>query len=49
LKSALHASGDKFAHPQERVFYLYIQLLVQCTVRQLCRCIAPKAVRVYTV
>jgi hypothetical protein len=27
FKSALHISGDKFAHPQEH-FLLYIQLLV---------------------
>ena len=30
FKSAIHVSGDKFAHPQE-YFWLYIQLLVQCT------------------
>ena len=28
FKSALHVSGDKFAHPQEH-FRLYTQLLVQ--------------------
>ena len=31
FNSALHVSGDKFAHPQEQFFWLYIQLLVQCT------------------
>jgi hypothetical protein len=30
FKSALHDSGDKFGHPQEH-FWLYMQLLVQCT------------------
>ena len=30
FNSALHVSGDKFAHPQEHIL-LYIQLLVQCT------------------
>jgi len=30
FKSDLHVSGDKLAHPQEH-FWLYIQLLVQCT------------------
>jgi len=29
-ESALHVSGDKLAHLQEH-FWLYIQLLVQCT------------------
>ena len=32
FNSALHVSGDKFAHPQEHFFFLlYIQLSVQCT------------------
>ena len=32
FKSALHVSGDKFAHPQEHFLTVaYIQLLVQCT------------------
>ena len=30
FNSALHVSGDRFAHPQEHVL-TYIQLLVQCT------------------
>ena len=30
FKSATHVSGDKIAHPQEH-FWLYIQILVQCT------------------
>jgi len=30
FESALHVSGDKLAHLQEH-FWLYIQLLVQCT------------------
>ena len=46
FKSALHVSSNKFAHPQEH-FFDYIQFLVQCTGRQQCRCIIPKAV--YTV
>jgi hypothetical protein len=31
FKSALHVSSDKFSHHQEH-FWLYMQLLVQCTV-----------------
>ena len=50
FESALHVSGDKLAHLQEH-FWLYVQLLVQCTDipagRQQYRCIIPKAV--YTV
>ena len=56
FKSALHVSGDKFAHPQEHFLTVYTAL-VQCTDtaadqcrgtgRQQCRCIVPKAV--YTV
>ena len=59
FNSALHVSGNKFAHLHEQ-FWLCIQLLVQCTAsapdrchpnrgtgRQQCRCIVPKAV--YTV
>jgi hypothetical protein len=30
FKSSRHVSSDKFAHPQDH-FWLYIQLLVQCT------------------
>jgi len=33
----------KFAHPQEH-FWLYVQLLEQCTVTAADRCIVPKAV-----
>ena len=38
IKSALHVSGDKFAHSQELSFWLYIQLLVQCTGTAADRC-----------
>ena len=37
FKSALQVSGDKFAHPQEQ-FWLYIELLVQCTDTAADRC-----------
>jgi hypothetical protein len=40
FKSALHVSGDKFAHPQEH-FGLYIQLSVQRTDTAADRCMAP--------
>ena len=40
FKSAQRVSGDKFAHPQEHflTFWLYIQLLVQCTASAADRC-----------
>ena len=31
FNSALHVSGDKFAHPQEHFLTVYTQLFVQCT------------------
>ena len=51
FNSALHVSGDKFAHPQEHFFDCIYSFLVQCTDTaaggQQCRCTVPKAV--YTV
>ena len=41
FNSALRVSGDRFAHPQEH-FWLYIQLLVQCTDTASDRCIVQK-------
>ena len=50
FKSALHVSGDKFAHPQEHFLTVYTAfgaptlLPTGATGRQQCRCIVPKAV-----
>ena len=55
IKSALHVSGDKFAHPQEQFFDCIYSFWYNAptllptggTGRQQCRCIVLKAV--YTV
>ena len=50
FKSALHVSGDKFAHPQEHFLTVEVELQVHLnrgTDRQQRRCVVPKAV--YTV
>ena len=54
FKSALHVSGDKFAHPQEHFLTIYTAFGTMhhdaadgchCdTGRQPCRCIVPKTV-----
>ena len=46
FNSALHVSGDKFAHSQEHFLTVY-SVLVQCTDTAADSCIVPKAV--YTV